>query len=214
MEGKPKKIRDLVIDKKFISILASGPSSMLLGVENLYHIRNSSFVFTMNYAPIQLKGDCNIFSDRKVSEFLQDYYLKNRKDCLLLSKADAFGEHTQKIRNQVDYFFDVKEDEIRGNFTIGTLIQLIQKYWPDKVILVFGLDMKVGPNNEVKWYDKFTDYDKGKRRLLNIKQEMAKIEASTNQLKDFTKNTNIYNCNMQSLFDYYPKMEWREVFSK
>jgi hypothetical protein len=207
-----KKFSELVIPNQYVCVFGSGHSVLSLSKEDLERINSNSFVFSINYAPVKIPSHANIHSDRRVTEFLIEHYKTNARDRLLIAREEAFSSKNgaeSEFYKSIDYMFSLKNDGLHGNFTIIWIIQLLQKYHPDKTILVFGLDGKI-PDNDIKkgkWYDLFTDFDVTRRGPQNVQR---KIDDCSGQLKRKTLNKNIYNCNLDSAFDFYPKEDWRK----
>ena len=203
-----KPLAQLKIDQPYIALFASGSSINDISMAEFEAIKSKAFVVTMNYAPLKWSGHMNMWSDKKVSLFLEKHYAKNPKRELFLVRE---GRITNGIKSKVDYVFSAHRDGIKGNYTLVWAIQLFQKYFPGKTLFLFGVDMYTLNEGEAKWYDSYTSYDKEKRGTkYNIRQKLLQCEK---QLRRYTKNKNIINCNPKSQLDYFPKKAW-EVSKK
>ena len=202
-------MKELQINQNFISIFASGNSLLDISLEEFQLFKKKSFVITTNFGPLRFNGDMNCWSDKATSIFLDEHYKTHQKDCLFLSREAAFSPGLQ-IRQQVDFWFDNRKENLAGNYTAGWLLQLIRKNFPNKTILLFGWDFYVKDTPNDKWYDAYTDYDRQKRgKSFNQPQKLLSF---MQQLKGFNINIeNIYNCNLNSGLDLYPKKHWVEV---
>ena len=131
-------LSQLKIDLPYIALFGSGNSILDIPDEEFEAIKAHTFVITLNYAPVRLKGHLNIWSDRKVSDYLENYYSKQPKDCQFLARK---GRTSNEFKKKIDYWFDPKDEKLNGHFTIIWALQLLRKYFPEKKILLFGVDM-------------------------------------------------------------------------
>ncbi len=200
-------MQSLQIPHPQIAIFASGSSIHRLSPQAFGFIRERAFTVTLNYAPVHLRGHLNMWSDRKVSEFLEAHYANRPKDSLWLARK---GRVTPGLQERVDYWFGQREDRLRGNFTLVWALQLFRRYFPDKTILLFGVDMKTEAPGEAKWYDRYTDFDKKKRG--DRYDTSGKLAKCADQLRQYVPAANIYNCNPDSELDYFEKRDWRTFF--
>ena len=86
-----KRLSALHIDQPYIALFGSGNSVNALSPQAFEYIKSKAFVITINYAPIRMNGHLNMWSDRKVSDFLNRHYQSNPKDCLLLAKENRLS---------------------------------------------------------------------------------------------------------------------------
>jgi hydroxymethylpyrimidine pyrophosphatase-like HAD family hydrolase len=211
-----KDVSHLKIEKDYISIFASGHSVLDIPKEDIKKIKEKSFVITMNYASSHFKEDeydMLMFSDKKVSQWLKQAYKDRKKAALWVSRKQAFsGGNTRiprEIWNQLDYTFDNNKNGLKGNYTLPWLIQLINKHFPEKTILLFGVDMKAESKDNAKFYDKKIKWDREKRgKSYDINK---KLNQCKEQLKKYCINKNIINCNLNSSLELYPKQDWKEI---
>lgn len=196
-----------LIPNPFIALFASGSSVHDISEEDLAHIKANAFVISLNYAPIHLKAHLNMWSDRKVSNFLEQHYNKHPKDCLFLAQEGRVSEHFKK---KIDYWFSKKKEGLKGNYTLVWALQLLQKYYPKKTILLFGVDMYAPNFKEAKWYDRYTDFDR-KKRGKNYKISI-KLKQCAKQIRQYISKNGVYNCNPLSQLDYFEKKDWRKIF--
>lgn len=197
---------DLNIPQPFIALFGSGSSVHNISAETFALIKANAFVITLNYAPIRLHGHMNMWSDRKVSDFLAAHYSEHPKDCLFLVRTQRSAAG---LKNKVDYWFDQRKEGLRGNYTIVWALQLLQKYFPEKKILLFGVDMSTLGEKEAKWYDRYTAFDRNKRGVRYNAQ--LKLEQCARQIEQYCRPTGVFNCNLQSRLAYFPKKDWREL---
>lgn len=206
-------LNELNINKEFISVFGSGESILQIPKENIWKIKEKSFTIFTNYAPSNFTSkemDMLIFSDRKVAMWLSENKYFENKNYLWYSHGKAFPKEIPfNAFEKVNYWFDEQRERFCGNYTVVWLLQALQKYFPNKIILLFGVDMY---KKEVdKWYDKFTNYDINKRgKRYNV---IEKLNQCTLQLKNYVKNLNIFNCNLNSKLDLYPKKDWKEILN-
>ncbi len=199
-------LSSLNISHPYIALIGSGRSVLDLSDEDVELLRRHAFVVTLNYAPIRLQGHLNIWSDRKVSDFLEQHFASRSKNCLLSAQEGRVGE---KLKGKIDFWFSRKKDNLKGNFTLVWALQLLRRHFPDKPILLFGVDMYADNPEVAKWYDKFTDYDRHKRgKRYNT---ALKLEDCGRQIKQYIPRIGIFNCNLRSRLEHFPKRDWREV---
>lgn len=209
-------ISQLKIEKPIISVFASGLSVLQLSNTELEQIHNKSYTIFINYALTYFDPkyiDALFFSDKKVSIWLSENIIKQNKPITykLISRNEAFTHNKPyDIFQAIDYFFELKKDKIYGNYSLPWLLQLIQKYFPKKEIMIFGLDMKAESNETAKYYDCYTGYD-----YLNRGQKYdigKKLDQCAEQLKIYIKqHEHIYNCNLDSGFNYFKKKDWKSI---
>lgn len=201
-----KLLNELKIHQPYIALFGSGSSVHDLNDKSFDLIKSQAFVITINYAPIHLQGHLNMWSDRRVSDFLEKHYSTNPKNTLLLTQKHRVSG---KLKTKIDYFFSRRDENLKGNYTIVWALQLLQKYFPDKVILLFGVDMYT-QNEEGKWYDRYTDYDKSKRgKAYNIN---SKLDQCARQITQYCQKDKVINCNPKSQLSYFEKKDWESFF--
>lgn len=199
------------LNKKGFTIFGSGESILSLTEEDLIRLKDKTHLFFINYPanPLFEKYmDVLIWSDQNVTSFLRghlkqkpSYYLWTRENSFLARNL-KFDEEEKRIKSYVDYIFN--EKGLGGNYTIVWILALLQKLYTDKTILLFGVDGYGG-----KWYDKFTTHDMQRRgTTYNVPM---KVNQSFEQIKKWIRNEKIYNCNMNSKLEYFPKKEYKEV---
>jgi glycosyl transferase family 2/glycosyl transferase family 29 (putative sialyltransferase) len=210
---KNKMFSSLKIDDNIISVFGSGSSIKELTEDDIELIKSRSFLITLNYAPVNIRGDLNIFSDRKVAEFLRDFYRDHEKTELLLSRSCAFSrKDSNSLINQIDCWFDCKQMDLKGSFTLVWLCQMLEKYFPKKPVLIFGLDLYYDSQTKGKWYDYYTQFDVKKRgSRFNHGAMLDKCGA---QLNKFLKNKKQFiNCNPKSGYNGFIKKDWNDLLS-
>lgn len=201
-----KTVQDLHIKQASIALFGSGNSVNEITKEEFAFIKSRCFVITINYAPVKLSGHLNMWSDLKVSEFLDEFYKRQPKTNLLLAQKNKVPEN---LSSKVDYWFNANKDKLYGNYTIVWALQLLQRYFPQKQILLFGVDMYNESPSEKKWYDRFTDFDQRKRgKQYNIK---LKLHQCAKQIKRYCKKEKVINCNPKSQLDFFEKRDWKKI---
>ena len=72
-----------------------------------------------------------------------------------------------------------------------------------------GKGLRKGKNNNIdKWYDTVTKHDLNSRGMsYNLKK---KIDECGEQIKKYVINNNVFNCNLESAFDYFQKIDWKK----
>ena len=196
------------IHQPYIALFGSGNSIHDISQTEFAWIKANAFVITLNYAPIHLKGHLNIWSDRKVSDFLEAHYLSHPKNCLFWAQENRT---TSAFSKKVDFWFNRKKEKLQGNYTIVWALQLLKKYFPEKKILLFGVDLYTDDQDQAKWYDRYTDYDKEKRG--GNYRIFQKLNQCGQQLSRFVSPENVFNCNPESRLNHFEKVDWK-VFLK
>lgn len=197
----------LNITQPYIALFGSGNSVKELSAESFAFIKSQAFVITLNYAPIHLKGHMNMWSDLRVSQFLEDYYKDRPKDLLFSAPGSRVRRN---YRDQIDYLYSPNGERLKGNYTIVWVLQLLKKYFPEKIILLFGVDMYNEDAKDQKWYDHYTDFDKQKR---GTRYNLAnKLNQCARQIKRYCASKNIINCNPKSRLLVYEKRAWQSIF--
>ena len=203
------------IDTDTITVFASGNSIEDLSAEDIQYIKDRSFLITVNYAPIKIVGHMNIHSDKRVTEFLHKHFQEHKKQMLVLTRERAFnprGALEKEFKEcYVDYWFNEQKEKIKGNYTIVWLLQLLEKYYSNKKVLIFGLDMTYTDASKAKWYDHHTSADlavRGPRYPVD-----RKLSQCTDQLTKFLNNKEMFiNCNPNSGCSVFNKVsEWRTL---
>lgn len=190
-------------------MFCSGNSVNEMANEEFEAIKASSFLITMNYAPIKIIGHMNMWSDKKVTAFLETHYRAHSKQGLFFARDKAMRSNKSPIYPMVDYWFNERQEKLKGNYTVVWLLQLLENYFPHKKVLIFGMDMKVESSRQAKWYDDHTDYDYRKRGRVNSER---KLNICAGQLDRYVKNkAQFINCNLESNYQGFEKRDWKEV---
>lgn len=198
-------IRTLDIKQDYIALFGSGPSVDAMDPAELDHIWSRCFTISLNYAPVALQSHLNMWSDRRVGDFLLEHYRHRSKDRLLLTQK----AHARSLEGLVDYEFDRRADGLSGNFTLVWALQLIERYWPDKTVLLFGADLRADDPVILKWYDAHTDHDARHRgRGFDAARRLDQCKA---QLAAHCRSPRIINCTPASALDLYDRKDWRDV---
>jgi len=209
-----KRFNELTIAQPLITVFCSGNSINDISQEDINYIKSNSFLITVNYAPIKIQGHMNMHSDKKVSDFLQKHFNENggKNGMLLLSRERGFTNQNQTFKNSIDYWFDEKKEQLLGNYTVVWLFQLLERTFPDKKVMIFGLDMEAPNNDNAKWYDSVNSFDRDKRGAKYPVQ--IKLNQCSKQMNAHLKNKDIFiNCNPNSGYDGFKKVDnWKELY--
>ncbi|MEN0004405.1 MAG: hypothetical protein AAF798_09685 [Bacteroidota bacterium] len=201
-----RHFRALAIEQPYIVLMGSGNSIQDISPQAFDFIKSRAFVITINYGPLRFKGHLNMWSDLKVSEFLEEFYRTHPKETLFLAQHRKVQK---SFVSQVDYWFSPRQDQLKGNYTVVWALQLLQRFFPKKIILLFGIDMYALDPNRDKWYDQFTDFDRAKRgENYNIQQ---KLQSCAIQIQRYCRRTGVYNCNPKSKLTHFEKRDWRTI---
>lgn len=197
--------RHLPITQDFVAVFASGPSVNSMSVQELSYIRSRCFTITLNYAPVRLESDLNIWSDRRVGHYLAERYSGSDKDRLFVTQKS----HTREFDSLADYYFDRRADGLAGNFTLVWLLQLLRQHFNDKQILLFGADFHLPPSQPLKWYDAFTDHDRAYRGAAFDPER--KLDQCAVQLQSHCASARVINCTPGSALSVFEQRDWRDV---
>jgi hypothetical protein len=204
-------ILTLQTNKPRIAIFASGHSILDIPLEEIKEIKEIAFTLFMNYAQCHFNEehmDALIFSDKVVGGFL-NINLQEKPKYALIAREQAFHKFTPaKIYNWMSYYFDHRKDGVYGNYTLVWALQYMQKIFPTKPIMLFGMDK--GTKGLGKWYDKFTQHDT-KRRPPNTHSQMQKLNECAQQVDKWVNKSTVYNCNASSGYNGFLKMNWRDI---
>ena len=208
----PKTFADISVEKECITVLGSGNSLNALSMSDFEKLKEQSFVFTMNYAPLLFTGDVNMWSDRNVTNWMTKYYEEQPKETRFLVRDRAIMRPEHPLYNQVDYWFSERRDNLYGNYTIVWLLQLLQHFLPNHPVLILGLDMQIEDTAQAKWYDDHISYDRRRRGATNVRR---KLEMCASQLDKYVKNRKQFtNGNPDSCYEGFEKMSWQEWLSQ
>ncbi len=207
-----KYFGDLCIDDAHISIFGSGNSINDISEKEIMEIKNKSFLITLNYAPVKISGHMNMWSDKHVSDWMNNYYRNKEKTTLFLARERSMRNEKLPLFHLVDYWFNEKSERLKGNYTIVWLLQLLEKYFPDKKVLLFGLDMNGISNDRAKWYDDHLDFDKLHRgKTFKIQH---KLNQCARQLDNYIRQKDKFiNCNLNSHYNGFERKHWKELLN-
>ena len=204
-----KHISELEIPNQYISVFGSGNSINDLTEREIEEIKSYSFLITMNYAPIKVKAHLNMWSDKRVTDWMNQHYQDREKDMLFLARDRAFRRDNGPVQGMVDFWFNENRDRLQGRYTMVWLMQLLEKHFPDKRVMVFGLDMKTISNTRAKWYDDHMDYDRQKRGRSIMD---SKLRQCADQINRHVKNKDMFiNCTPESGYDGFQRIPWRKA---
>lgn len=230
-------VESLEIQQSFITITASGLSMRQYSLDDLNYIKSKSFFISTNY-PLSLKEPefcphLHVWSDYKTANFMEEHYKTKPKDCLWMTRPDAFTpemEGSHKIFKKVDFWFDRIFYDLKSSCTFAWVLQLIQRITgaKNKTILVFGLDGFIpddSPTTESdicgrkekipysKWYDYYTNKDMIERTHRANKESLDTFVDEIEKMyrEDPKYFENVLNCNPESRVKYLKKVNYREI---
>jgi hypothetical protein len=183
-----KHISELKIEQDNISVFCSGESIMDITLGQMKSITNNTFSISLNYAFKLFATHMIMWYDKRVSDTIRDYA---KGQSIWVTNIEALGNGTIGI---VDYYYDKSE----GNYTAVILFQLLQRYFPDKKVYVFGLDMTGG-----KWYGEEKDMD------WNFDQQ-KELDKCRKQIDEkITNKEQFINCSPISKYDGFRREKWK-----
>jgi hypothetical protein len=213
----------LQISQNTITVLASGDSVNKMSPEQFEYLKKTTYIITMNYSPCKFIGHANIWSDIKVTDFLRQHYMNKEKDHLFISRQEAFRAGTNEwadFHKKIDYFFSTAS--MKGHYTLGWIFQLLYQYFPQKQVIVFGLDLKEIDNaNDIKkWYDRIIKNDQiGRGKNFPLQKKLDAFQQEVIQMKTTIPGFDqwcdrVLNCNMESNAILFRKVDWESIVGK
>lgn len=200
-----RNVGDLEFGKTAWAVFASGPSVTDMPVEEVWAVRSRCSTVFLNYAMCRFgceEMDVLAWNDWSVSDWLSRGGLKPGVRLWSSEAAFPFGEPAP-LMDDVDCWFDSSF----GNFTLTNVLRDLRKFHPTRDVLLFGVDFEAR-DDEAKWYDRFVDEDKKRRRKDKPFDGMFEAQRRELALLDGSR---IWNCNLSSKLDVFKKSEWREA---
>jgi len=204
-----KTIGKLETDREFIALIGSGLSILDMPDEEFHELKRHAYIIHTNYAfcrfgPAEM--DMLVWYDQKVSRWIESHLKEGVS--LWTNQASLMAGVAPKLAQRVDYWLESG----RGSFTLLQALINLQKFLPNKKVLLFGVDMKANPDDaaNVKWYDHYMEYDKASRNHALYPAERA-FKSFGKEFRIFVQPHNIVNCNLDSGLDHFPKMIWQEA---
>ncbi len=206
MIKKLKTIKSLKIDPDVISVFASGSSILKIPKRDIRKIYQESYCIWLNFAPVIFNKfiDCLMWMDWKVSVWIDKFYNDNDVTIPKLWTRDMafYKQRKLKIKSLINCWFDDESDYLeKTNLTFVKCLLELSKHFPDKKILLFGLDLK-----GEKWYSQFLK--KGDDNWKHKKDQKIDLEDCQRDFK-LLKNKNIINCTANSPCKYFKKRKWQ-----
>jgi len=196
-----KRLTELQIDKKYISILCSGFSTDALMDEDFDRIKKNSFTIAINEALI----------DRVVPDarFWYDYTYtaendKMRKNCLYITNLRALRYESFDL---VDYVYPHEGNVYEGNYSVYVLLQLLKWCGFKQDVLIFGMDCTG---------------NSARKCLCNgelVIKHRERYDSKLHEMRDLISNwyerekvTNVWNCSDISTVKI-PKIDYKEILN-
>jgi len=203
----PTGIDGISFDEPCVAVFGSGPSILDMTLEEMQEVKSKCFVVMMNYATARFgqdEMDMLAFHDAKVASWLAQGNLKPGVLLWASKAAFPFGQPAE-VMDMVNCWFRSS----KGNFALTNIIHDLRIMKPEKKVLLFGVDFKVGPGDELKWYDRYTNADKEGRGVGAY--EARCFMAQDRELKLVDAGGMVWNCTPGSALDVFPKEDWRKV---
>jgi len=202
------------IDKRYVSVFASGLSIDDISEDDYKFLYDNTYCIGTNYFFLKYCPHILMWTDITITK----YIIENvpEKQFMLMSRKEAFkkGKENLELELGVDHWFGRDYYNLYGNFTAFWAIQLVKKFYPDKVILLFGFDFYFEDDKVLKYYDRYTDTDSRNRNNASYKgHTMDKFRKWMEKwcADDARHVINIFNCNPKSTLECFPKKDFREV---
>ena len=227
---KKKNPLKLNIKDPVISIIASGTSVNDLSDSDINYICSNTYTIGINYTSCRFKNlDLIFYIDTRVKN-----YLDTIKNDLIESDTRVT---TTKNKKLLDVYKGKNISAERGgeivfikyNLSITTLLRMLELYYPNKKFLIFGLDLYVGEDKTLKWYDSYIENDildrVGKkpqgdlvggvlRRHSHPERGYANTAKELDQIlrggSGPTKGNLFFNANLDSKYERFKKVDWRK----
>lgn len=211
----------LKVDKPVVSIFASGFSAYSLAPEEYSKLQDLTYTVGTNGFVKKWLPRLHVWSDPSMTAMMDEWLAANGKKCLFCTKPEAFvsAHERPRVYNEIDYWFQEKSDKLDGNFTFYWVLQLFRKYFPDKRILVFGLDGDFPIDAPaVEGREATHGYDVLDSRFIKARDplpEVLNVMANFMQVihdrgvRDPEFYKPVFNCNPDSKFKGPQKTTWR-----
>jgi SAM-dependent methyltransferase len=208
------------IDKPAISIFGSGDSIHDLRADDIGIIKGETYTIFTNLIDI-FTPHMRVWVDSPVTR----YFDNNPPDIeTLVCAKNAFekGKRYNDIHKKVHYQFD-RSDKMfdDGSFTFYYIFQLIKHYFPDKPVLLFGMDCLVNKMYEVTPDNKVVCVEDSKKqaRHLGMCPSNQNIENLPNCMRRYCGRypdvvKNVYNCSPISTVECFQKIRYLDVIMK
>ena len=206
-----RNIGDVAIDRP-IAVFGSGDSVSRMSPDTLAAVKSRCFVVMMNYAMCRFGPedmDMLAFHDASVAAWLVDGHLKS--GVMLWASEAAFpmvkpGSGGTWCRHPlydalyvcVDCWFESS----RGNCTLANVLHDVRTWRPGAKVLLFGVDMK----GTGRWYNEAMGF-----KDMRPEDEGRYFEAMSRDLAEVRSGGKVWNCNLDSALDVFPKADWRKV---
>jgi hypothetical protein len=203
-------ISNLEVRKKYISVFASGHSIETLTITDLKKLYEDTYMIWLNYAPIKYNDyiDVLIFSDPRVSEWLQSFY-QRKNDIgmpMLWTREKAFKHNSPFwLKERVNFWYDFNKiyKQYKTNYTFICALLELQRFFKDKTILIFGLDL----DGRDKWYSKYIKVDE----VISEDENKQRVDDTAKHLDLYITKNNVYNCNLRSCYKGFKKKYYRSL---
>lgn len=208
-----KYVNDLYIPQKYITIFGGGESSFNLNEDDYKTLEDSTYTIAINeyfLCKTPLRIDARIWTDYTITKIIKDIWVRTGHKEIWITRNDAFckAKDTAMI-TLVNYWYDTRKEGLNTRkYTLLTILELLRKHFPEKEILVFGLDLLI---------DKRFGYGKVKEGHYS-KCPKAPYKTSLHEIKDLIENkdniflSKIYNCNPNANVEMQ-KVNYRSVLN-
>ena len=213
--------KDLKIEQKYVSVFASGLSIEEMSKEDIQHITKNTFTVTMNYGPVKIPTNLNAWTTRGISNWVYDHYkiTNNEKNNTIKKNGTLFLAKNPGLA--IDFSFEKERQQGTLHpdvgFTLAKVLSLFDINFPNKKVLIFGLDMDFKEQNHAKWYDSIISIDKKVRhgRDPNLRDPMHPINRCGKMLDNCIKNREMFfNCNPNSKYEGFQKTNWKGLLNE
>ena len=209
----------LNVNKNIISLFASGTSVLDLSDSDLGLLKEKTYVIGTNFCFYKFIPHLLVWGDKRVSNQIWEHHKETGPICEYASREQAFNKRVKSpLQPLVKYWINPDHYKLKGNYTIFWLLQLLRRYFPNKKILLFGLDFYAPEGSEnVKWIDSICDVDKKQRNTKSYIKPKGVLNNFHNQLCSWATSSpntskNIINCNPKSKFEYFEKIvDWKTL---
>ena len=186
---------------KYVSIWATGKSVNLVSEQEKQFAKDNTFTIALNYCDC-IEPHARIWIDWGVSSWVNAKYMSKPDDCILISRKKAFPKGSViPIEKHVHNWID--EDEVDTNYTFIALYKIIKKYFPETIVIMYGVDCVENTSLKREGYREGTIHQQNHidNVILFFKQEK-------NNHPEYNK---WFNTNLQSGVDAVEKKTIYEV---
>jgi hypothetical protein len=215
--NQAKPFDTMPINREVIALFARGPSVNEIPLDLLARVVSSCFTLVINDVAVVRDPDCRFWMDVPNAEKPHwDWAFTWPKGRTLWATRPSGTKH---IEGRVDYLIAQEDPSILGNTSVYTALQMIRRHWPDKTVLMFGVDC----NPERDAASRVWSLDGSSRTLdFNFAQRERYADYLTRIREDLDSHARgapewaarIINVSPVSALEHFPRMTYADAVYK